>query len=238
MRLTLNGIVASDDDVEVYSWFGYSAFSPKALREALANLQEGEALTVEINSPGGSVDAGSEIYSLLRGSSAHTVAEIQSLAASAASYMAMGADEVVISPAAQMMIHLPSCYTEGDRSAHLKSIGMLDATREAILNTYELHAKGKSSRDELRRMMNAETWLSAQDAVDKGLADRLLGEGEEGASHSNLAAAYGLPDLSALRAKYARLKETAPATGKKPDGAENGTGWTLKARLDLEKNRF
>lgn len=236
MRLTMNGIVAADDDVDIYAWFGYSAFSPRALRDALDALPEGEDLVLEINSPGGSVDAGSEIYSILRSSSAHTVAEIQSLAASAASYMAMGADEVVISPAAQMMIHLPSCCTQGDRNDHMRSVGMLDATREAILNTYELHAKGKSDRAELRRMMNAETWLSAQEAVDHGLADRILGEEDKGAGHSALAAAYGLPDITALRQKYAAVQDQAQS-GKGTPGA-NKQDWTLQARLDLEKNRF
>ena len=87
MRVTLNGIVAADDDVEIYQWFGFAAFSPKAVRDAVASTPEGEELVLEINSGGGSVFAGSEIYSVLRSSGIHTVAEVQSLAASAASYM-------------------------------------------------------------------------------------------------------------------------------------------------------
>ena len=123
MRVTLNGIVAADDDVEIYQWFGYSAFSPKAVRDAVAATPEGEDLVLEINSGGGSVFAGSEIYSVLRASSVHTVAEVQSLAASAASYLCLGCDEVQISPVAQMMIHLPATYTEGNRTAHLQALG-------------------------------------------------------------------------------------------------------------------
>jgi len=83
MRVTLNGIVAADDDVEIYQWFGFAAFSPKAVRDAVASTPEGEELVLEINSGGGSVSAGSEIYSVLRSSGIHTVAEVQSLAASA-----------------------------------------------------------------------------------------------------------------------------------------------------------
>ena len=83
MRVTLNGIVAADDDVEIYQWFGFAAFSPKAVRDAVASTPEGEELVLEINSGGGSVFAGSEIYSVLRSSGIHTVAEVQSLAASA-----------------------------------------------------------------------------------------------------------------------------------------------------------
>ena len=176
MRVTLNGIVAADDDVEIYQWFGFAAFSPKAVRDAVAATPEGEELVLEINSGGGSVFAGSEIYSVLRSSGVHTVAEVQSLAASAASYMCLACDEVQISPVAQMMLHLPSTYTEGNRTAHMQSIQMLDSTREAILNAYELKAGGKADRAEFRRMMNAETWLTAQEAVDCGLADGIIGE--------------------------------------------------------------
>ena len=173
MRVTLNGIVAADDDVEIYQWYGFAAFSPKAVRDAVASTPEGEELVLEINSGGGSVFAGSEIYSVLRSSGIHTVAEVQSLAASAASYMCLACDEVRISPVAQMMLHLPSTYTEGNRTAHMQSIQMLDSTREAILNAYELKAGGKADRAEFRRMMNAETWLTAQEAVDCGLIERV-----------------------------------------------------------------
>ena len=175
MRVTLNGIVAADDDVEIYQWFGFAAFSPKAVRDAVAATPEGEDLVLEINSGGGSVFAGSEIYSVLRSSGIHTVAEVQSLAASAASYMCLACDEVQISPVAQMMIHLPSTRTSGDRGDHLRSVQMLDSTREAILNAYELKAGGKADRAEFRRMMSNETWLTAQEAVDCGLADGIIG---------------------------------------------------------------
>ena len=128
MRVTLNGIVSADDDKWIYEWFGYSAFSPQQVRDAIAANPEGEELVLEINSPGGSVFAGSEMYSVLKASGLHTRAEIQSLAASAASYLCLGCDTVAISPVAQMMIHLPSTSTDGDRTAHQRSIGMLDST--------------------------------------------------------------------------------------------------------------
>ena len=116
MRVTLNGIVASDDDQEIYDWFGIGAFSPKTVRQALADNPQGEELVLEINSPGGSVFAGGEIYSVLRSSEGvWTRAEIQSLAASAASYLCLGCSEVAISPVAMMMLHLPATSTRGGR---------------------------------------------------------------------------------------------------------------------------
>ena len=163
MRVTLNGIVAADDDVEIYQWFGFAAFSPKAVRDAVAATPEGEDLVLEINSCGGSVFAGAEIYSVLRASGVRTVAEVQSLAASAASYLCLGCDEVQISPVAQMMIHLPSTCTEGNRTDHMLSIQMLDSTREAILNAYELKAGGKADRAEFRRMIAAGIYAESRE---------------------------------------------------------------------------
>lgn len=235
MRVTLNGIVSSDDDRWIYEWFGYRAFSPEQVRDAIAQNPAGEDLVLEINSPGGSVFAGSEMYSILRGCSIPTRAEIQSLAASAASYLCLGCDRVAISPVAQMMMHLPSTSTSGDRTEHQRSIGMLDATREAILNAYELKAKGKTERAELRRMMSSETWLSAQDALEHGLVDEILGQDEGVPGPSSLVNAFGLPDIAALRAAYARANPEADLR-KAPE--HTLADWRDSARLTLEQNRF
>lgn len=235
MRMTLNGIVSSDEDCGIYQYFGFAAFSPRTVREALDQTPEGEELVIEINSGGGSVMAGSEIYSVLKGSGVRTVAEIQSLAASAASCLCLGCDEVKISPVAQMMIHLPATCTEGDRTDHLRSVQMLDSTREAILNAYELKAGGKADRAALRRMMTAETWLTAQEAVDCGLADGILGE-EAPASPADLMNAFGLPDITALRARYEAERADSTPAGAVPE--THTQDWRAQARLDLEKIRF
>lgn len=237
MRMTLNGIVASDEDCGIYQYFGYSAFSPRSVRDALSGLPEGEELVLEINSGGGSVMAGAEIYTVLKSSGVRTVAEVQSLAASAASYLCLGCDEVQISPVAQMMIHLPSTCTAGDRTDHLRSVQMLDSTREAILNAYELKAGGKADRAAFRRMMTAETWLTAQEAVACGLADGILGE-ETTADPANLMNAFGLPDIAELRARYreAQQPEKSASTGGEPEA--NTQSWQAEARLALEKIRF
>lgn len=243
MRVTLNGIVAADDDVEVYEWFGWQAFGPKLVRDAIANAPPGEDLVLEINSPGGSVMAGSEIYSVLRSAeNVHTRAEIQSMAASAASYLCLGCDEVWISPVAQMMLHLPATSTDGNRTDHLRSVQMLDATREAILNAYELRAAGKADRAQFRRLMNAETWLTAQEAVELGLADGVLYTEETvlpqdivnavGGGIRALGASGGIPDIAAMRAEYRKNYRQEP----EPENHHND--WRDKARLELEKLRF
>lgn len=239
MRTTLNGLVAMDDDLPVYNYFGIGAFSPSTVRQALVDNPQGEELVLEINSPGGSVFAGGEIYSVLRScEGVWTRAEIQSLAASAASYLCLGCSEVVISPVAMMMLHLPATATQGDRVEHLRSVQMLDTTREAILNAYTLRSGARADRGALRRMMSAETWLTAQEAVELGLADSVLYQEETVPQNVMNAAGAGLralgcggvPDIALLRAEYRKAK-------RQPEPPEAPT-WQAKARLDLEKIRF
>lgn len=248
MRVTLNGIVAEDDDREVYEWFGYRAFSPDQVRQAIRDNPPGEELILEINSGGGSVMAGNEMYTVLRNAGIQTCAEIQSLAASAASYLALGCDRVMISPVAQMMIHLPTTFTVGDRDEHASSVQLLDTIRDSILNAYELKSKGKTSRAELKRMMEATTWMTAQEARDAGLVDGILFEGSMlqdpdpsavmnavGAGIRALGDSAGVPDIVQLRAEYRRMNQAQ--TGGVP-GANKAQDWQVQARLDLEKIRF
>lgn len=242
MRVTLNGYVAADEDLWVYDWYGYPAFGPRTIRQALADNPPGEDLVLEVNSYGGSVWAGAEIYSVLRGSETPTRAEIQSLAASAASYLVAGCDEVWISPVAEMMVHLPATITDGDRNAHRNSIHILDSIEESILNAYEIKSAGKRSRDELARMMHNETWLTAQDALDAGLVDGILYQdtvdpktvvNAVGGGIHALAGSLGVPDIAKLRDEYFKTHNQA-------GGPAENTSWQTKARqrLDLEKNRF
>ena len=233
MRVSLNGIIAADDDVEIYEWFGMQAFGPRTIREAIAKNPAGEELVLEINSGGGSVMAGSEMYTVLRSAEGiRTRAEVQSLAASAASYLMLGCDEVLMSPVAQVMIHLPSTRTSGDRNDHLDSIHVLDTVRESILNAYELKSKGKTNRAEFKRMMNATTWMTAQEAVDCGLADGILFQDEP--APQNIMNAAGIPDIEHLRAEYRKHKWAE--TGREPEA--NTGAWRMKAQMDLEKMRF
>lgn len=176
MRIKLNGEVVSDGDLWLYDWFKIPAFSPQGVRDAIEATPEGEDLVLEINSGGGSAFAGFEIYSVLRSSERRTVAEIQSIAASAASVLMLGADEVVASPVAQVMIHLPWMQTVGDRRDHLDSVEMLDAVTDSILNAYAVKCGGKTDRGELRSLMRASSWLTAPEARALGLVDRIAGE--------------------------------------------------------------
>lgn len=174
MRVCVNGEIVSSDWKWLYDYFGIEATCPRDIRFALDNNPEGEPLELEINSGGGSVFAGFEIYNLLRGAKCDTVAEVQSLAASAASTIMAACRTVKVSPVAQVMIHLPTTWTDGNNLDHQQALQMLESVTESILNGYMAKVNGKTSREDLRKLMENETWLTASRAVELGLADEIL----------------------------------------------------------------
>lgn len=192
-RVTLNGRVVADEDQWLYDWFGIDAFSPAMIRRAVENNPAGEDLILEINSGGGSVFAGFEMYSILRGAKCQTVAQVQSLAASAASTVMAGCSRVMLSPVAQVMIHLPTSYAEGNQHDMERERRALESITQSILAGYELRCRGKTDRAHLEELIHAESWLPAQEAVDLGLADGILfqDEADGGILPSNIVNAVG-----------------------------------------------
>ena len=259
MRVTLNGFVVADEDAWIYELFGYKVFSPETIRQAVRDNPEGEELVFEVNSGGGSVFAGFEMYSVIRSAKCATVCEVQSLGASAASTFIQGCNRVLVSPVAQIMIHLPSCATRGDEPEHQQSIKLLRSIKESILNGYEGRSRGRKSRDELSQMMDAETWLTAQEAVDAGVADAVLYEDDANVDPQNImnsvgaglramvSGSGGLPAANALREEYRRVNGTLPTPPAGDDDSSPAGGdpavdtddaWRAEARLAIEKNRF
>lgn len=205
MRVQLCGEVCSNDTAELYRWFGLSVCCPGDLRTAIQNCPEDEELVLEINSGGGSVYAGFEMYSILRGYKGRVVAEIQSIAASAMSVITSACGTVRISPVAEMMIHRASAIADGTSQDMKQAAQMLDTIDESILTAYTEKTGGKSDRDKLARMMRKETFLTAQQAIDCGLADELLeaadnGGGEPDGGQSLL---DWIPGLAVARATQA-----------------------------------
>jgi ATP-dependent Clp protease protease subunit len=168
-KINVKGAVVSNDDAEIYNWLGYDNVSPNQVEEALNN-SDGE-VEVDIASGGGSVFAASEIYTMLKAYSGKVVVNIQGLAASAASVIAMAGDEINMSPTSQMMIHKASTISMGNADDFAHDSKMLDVTDQSIVNAYE--AKTGMNRDDILKLMSDETWMTAQDAVDKGFADNI-----------------------------------------------------------------
>ena len=146
--------------------------TPKAFR---AELEEDTGdITVWICSPGGNVFAAAEIYTMLREYSGTVTVKIDSIAASAASVVAMAGDRVLMSPTGMLMIHDPSTIAMGNSEDMRKAIDVLNEVKESIINAYT--AKTKLSHARIANLMSNETWMNAKKAVELGFADGILFE--------------------------------------------------------------
>lgn len=151
-------------------WLGM--VSAKYVLDGLAKAK-GEPVVVRVNSPGGDVFEGQAIYNALRRHGAKITIEIDALAASAASFIAMAGDEVRIAENAMMMIHNAWTFTAGDKARHLAVVDLLDKIDGTIVDTYLARSGDKATREDLVAKMDAETWLTAKEAVALGLADSI-----------------------------------------------------------------
>ncbi|MGH2116639.1 head maturation protease, ClpP-related [Aerococcus sp. L_32] len=172
MQITMNGVIVSDDDKWIYDYLDMSAFSPKELRQAIQDHGIYEPLDIEINSPGGYVNAGTEIYTMLLTHKGEVNITIGSQAASIASVIAMAGKRVAISPAGKMMIHNVSGQGGGDYRDMADYSDFLFKNNEMLANTYVL--KTGKPKQELLDMMNAETWMNADEALENGFVDEVL----------------------------------------------------------------
>ena len=154
----------------VYDWLGIENTSPKKIVKALAEAG-GEDIEVYINSPGGDVFAGSEIYTELRSYGGKKLIRITGIAASAASVIAQ-AGECEISPTGMFMIHNVQTCAAGDYRVMDNTGDALRAANRAIMNAYV--EKTHRDPEELQALMDRDTYLSAQQAVEYGFADRLM----------------------------------------------------------------
>ena len=161
--LFLNGTIAEeswlDDDV-----------TPQLFKDEL--MSGSGNITVWINSPGGDCVAAAQIYNMLMDYKGDVIVKIDGIAASAASVIAMAGTKVLMSPTALMMIHNPLTVAIGDSEEMQKAIDMLSEVKESIINAYEI--KTSLSRAKLSHLMDAETWMNANKAVELGFADGLL----------------------------------------------------------------
>ena len=150
-------------------WFGGSGVSAKAFSDALQSVGQGP-LVVEINSPGGNVWDGFAIYNMLRGRQAPVTTRVVGIAASISSIIALAGDTVEIADAALFMIHDPSGMIAGSSDDMRKMADALDQHGEVLASIYAKNT-GKPV-DQIKALMKAETWFTAEEAINFGLADR------------------------------------------------------------------
>lgn len=161
--LFLNGTIAED------SWFDDDV-TPELFKDELF-AGDGD-VTVWINSPGGDCVAAAQIYNMLMNYKGNITIKIDGIAASAASVIAMAGTKVLMSPVSMMMIHNPATMAWGDTAEMQKAIDMLSEVKESIINAYEI--KTGMSRAKLSHLMDAESWMNANKAVELGFADDIL----------------------------------------------------------------
>lgn len=184
-KVNIKGVIISNDDQWIYDWFEMEAASPKSVMSQI-DKANGEDLEVDINSGGGDVFAGSEIYTALKDYKGKVTTRVVGIAASAASVIAMAGDKVVMSPTAQMMIHNVSSVGRGDYRDMDHTSEILKNANKTIANAYML----KSGMDQasLLKLMDDETWFTAQQALENKLIDEVMFENQVSlvASYSNM----------------------------------------------------
>ena len=216
--LELSGTIAED------SWFDDDV-TPQIFKDEL-NSGTGD-ITVWINSPGGDCVAAAQIYNMLSNYKDRVTVKIDGIAASAASVIAMAGDTVLVSPVSMLMIHNPATMAWGDHAEMQKAMDMLSEVKESIINAYVL--KTGLSRPKLSHLMDAETWMDANKAVELGFADDIMAraktEPEEGegdtdgeekkspSAHSSMLFSRRAADNALLNKVIAKYGEKKPKAG-------------------------
>ena len=208
MKISIRGPIVSSNQHRFYEYYGMEAASPKSVMDALTK-GNGEMAEVEINSGGGEIFAASEIYTALRNYGGGVHIRIVGLAASAASIIAM-AGESEMTPTGMMMIHNVQTSADGDYRQMEHTAEILRDANHALASAYI--AKTGRPEAEIATMMNAETWVTAERAVELGLVDHIM---ELSGEPKTLAADFysGMLGRDALRRAENLLKNQAAGAG-------------------------
>lgn len=215
-ELILEGVIASD------SWYEDDV-TPKLFRDELA--QHPGAVTVRINSPGGDVSAGVSIYNMLNEHDGEVTVKVDGIAASIASLIAMAGDKIVMLPGSMMMVHLPWTIAAGNSDDMAQVVEMLQKTGESMIPIYA--ARTGLSEERIEELLKAETWMTAEDAVELGFADEAVGAkstlaqamAKIGDMTSSMQSAVMQPVMS-LQAKDAPKAEETPEKVEETDVAD------------------
>lgn len=201
-------------------WWSGGGVTAKRFTDELKALGNVAKITVRINSPGGDVYDGTAIYNQLVQHKAAVNVFIDGLAASAASYIAMAGDSIKIAENGLMMIHNPWSIAIGESKDMRKTADVLDKIKDTIVLTYQKRTKQDSK--EISKWMDAETWMTGKEAVDKGFADEIM-------EAKSVEASFGLV------AQFKNAPESLKVASIKPAHAEFDDIEYLRQRLNLRK---
>ena len=243
MKIAIKGMIVANEDKWVYDFFGYDTTTPGEVIQALEEAPTDEAITLEISSPGGDVIAANEIYyAVATHPNRNIIADIVGWAASAASYIALAATKVRILPSAVFMIHNTSGQARGDYHAMDQESKVLKNFNKAIANVYRL--KTGLGESEILSLMDKESWLTAQDAKDKGFVDEIIGDegGTLNATPIVVANSFGtglIPKerINALREQL-KANPTAVHTDPEPPAEQNPPEETTNAVATAQIKKY
>ena len=168
-ELILYGSIGSDEY--------WDDISDKAFKQDIENLGDVENITLHINSPGGSVFSAVAIANTLKNHKAKITANIDGLAASAATIITSACDTVKMPKNALFMVHNPITFAYGNNQDMQKTLEMLNKVKDSIIETYL--NKAKTDKETLSKLMDNETWMSAEEAKEYGFVDEILDESVE-----------------------------------------------------------
>ncbi len=191
ITINISGVIVSNDDKWIYNYFGIEAVCPKDVQNIL-NKANSDDVTVKINSNGGDVFSGSEIYDLLAEYKGNLLIKVVGIAASAASVIAC-AGKSEIAPTAMLMIHNVSSQVSGDYRKMAHSSEVLQNANRSIAAAY--CRKTGMTETELLSLMDAETYITAEQAVEKGFIDKISDYGKENEPKKNIALAASMTGL-------------------------------------------
>jgi len=227
---------AADKSAEVYIYgdivsdkWSDTDITAASFNESLKELGEVDTLNIYINSYGGSVFQGQAIYSILKRHSAHKNIYIDGIAASIASLIAMAGDTVYMPENAMMMVHRPWGVVIGNAQDMRKEADALDRILNAMIPAYMSKVEGKTDEATLQQLVDAETWMTAEEAYSYGFADEITKE--------QAVAASAAPEIID---RYTNMPETAKALLKK-EAKSKEPGPSQKEGLateDLRKRRL
>jgi len=205
--LYINGIIAENGP-----WFDDDVTPAAFKAELYGEDSSGKTpVTIWIDSPGGDVFAAAEIYNMLMEYKGDITVKIGSIAASAASVIAMAGTKVLISPVGQIMIHNPSTIALGDSAEMRRAAEMLGSVKESIINSYEI--KTGLPRAKISQLMDRVKFMDAHEAIDLGFADGLLFQSQT--ADTELAAVFNRPaDITKITKALGKQPETPAVTGK------------------------
>ena len=204
-KMAIKGTIIPTDYQRIYDAYNITATSP-GMVETFLSEANGEDVELEVNSPGGYVFAGFEIYNRLKMYPGKVTATIIGVAASAASLVICAADTVRMSPVSQLMIHRAHSWTEGDANDMYKTADDLKKLDESVANAYMI--KTGMSHDEVIQIMDVTTWLGAEEAKNRKFVDEILFQQEEQpAAAVDVTIMFTQSQISALR-EALQAKET------------------------------